>query len=81
MHDILLLGGFQCLNYDGEVLVLACSPPVLGYMQPEPAGGDTYKKKRQRHDIPRGDGEVMTLHFYAGTYRDYADLLPGGSYW
>jgi hypothetical protein len=44
MHDILLLGGFWHQNNDGEVLVLACSSPVLGCMQPELAGGDTYKK-------------------------------------
>jgi hypothetical protein len=44
MHDILLLGGVQLQNNDGEVLVLACSPPVLGCVQPEFAGGDTYKK-------------------------------------
>jgi hypothetical protein len=44
MHDISLLGGFGHQNNDGEVLVLACSSPVLGCMQPELAGGDTYTK-------------------------------------
>jgi hypothetical protein len=42
--SILLLGGFQCQNNDGEALVLTCSSPVLGCVQPELAGGDTYKK-------------------------------------
>jgi hypothetical protein len=81
MHDILLLEGFWCQKNDGEALVLACLSPVLGWVQPELAGGDTYQKYCQCHDIPRGDGEVMTSHFYAGTIQDYADLLPGGSYW
>jgi hypothetical protein len=44
MHNILLLGGFQHQNNDGEVLVLVCSSPVLGCAQPELAGGDTYEK-------------------------------------
>jgi hypothetical protein len=44
MHDILLLGGFQRQNNDGEALVLACLSSVLGCMQPELAGGDTYEK-------------------------------------
>jgi hypothetical protein len=44
MHNILLLGGLQRQNNDGEALVLACSSPVLGCVQPALAGGDTYKK-------------------------------------
>ncbi len=44
MHNILLLGRFWHQNNDGEALVLACLSPVLGCMQPELAGGDTYKK-------------------------------------
>ncbi len=50
----------------------ACSQNLLGV---------TPTKNCQRHDIPPGDGEVMMLHFYAGTYQDYVDLSPGGLYW
>ncbi len=67
MHDILFLEGFRRQNNDGVALILACLSPVLCCVQPELAGGDTYKKNRQRHDVPWGDGEVMTLHVYAGT--------------
>ncbi len=44
MHDILLLGGFRRQSNDGEALVLACSSPALGCVQPKLAGGDTYEK-------------------------------------
>jgi hypothetical protein len=80
MHNILLLGGFQCQNNDGEALALACSSPVLDCVQPKLAGGDTYKKTANVMTSPGLMGRIMMLHFYAGTYQDYADLLPGGRY-
>jgi hypothetical protein len=53
MHNILLLGGFQRQNNDGEALILACLSPVLGWVQPELAGGDVYEKTAKVMTSPR----------------------------
>jgi hypothetical protein len=61
IHSILLLGGFKRQNNDGEVLVLACSSPVLGCVQPELAGGDTYEKTANVMTSPRVMGRCRKL--------------------
>jgi hypothetical protein len=46
----------------------ACSQNLMGV---------TPTKNCQRHDIPRGDGEIMTLHFYRDRIGDIE--LKGGA--
>jgi hypothetical protein len=55
-QDILLLGGFQHQNNDGEALILACMSPILGCVQPELAEGDTYKKSANLMTSPGAMG-------------------------